>query len=213
MCQVPAHDIADRFGKRFFHLPQRLDHPPDVVRFARITLAFDAIMKRPDQQRHNAKSTLPFQQILQQHDFQFDRMLGQMSDGILEQPIAVTTDKAIDIVLVGGDRAERRLEVLPGQREAFARIVRRGDDHEQRGVRAFDNFLEPPAVGDAAPGIVDVRHQRRANAPFVRDPAAWRPGQPRSARRREQGAELGADRRGIAGIAAKARRFRSGPTT
>ena len=99
----------------------------------------------PDQQRHDRERPASREQVLQQHDFQFDRVLGDVGERVVEQAVAVVLRDAVDVLLVGLDEAERRLEVLPREREPVRRVVRRGDDHEHAGIGVLDQFLESRA--------------------------------------------------------------------
>ena len=49
---------------------------------------------------------------------------------VVEEAVAVVAHETVDVVLVGAGGAERRLEVLPRQRETLVTVVRRADDDE-----------------------------------------------------------------------------------
>jgi len=65
-------------------------------------------------------------------------MLRQMGvDLVVEQAVAVVGDEAVDVILIGGGDAERRLKMLAGENEPLAAVVRRADDDDsEAGVRS-----------------------------------------------------------------------------
>ena len=66
-------------------------------------------------------------------------MLRQVAELVVEQAVAVVADKAVDVLPVGLDNAERGLEVLAREREAMA-AVNRGTS---RGTFAIDRLATP----------------------------------------------------------------------
>src|SRR4051812_28270272 len=95
-------------------------------------------------------------------------MLREMGQPLVsEQPLSISRDEAIDKVLIGRHDTERRLKMLPRQREAMGTVVRCADDDEEPGIGALEDFLEAPGIGDAAAAIVHVRHERGPQ------PAIW----------------------------------------
>src|SRR5262245_4122379 len=83
---------------------------------------------------------------------------------VVEEPVAVVLDEAVDMSLIGAGDAEGGGEILARQREAMLAEMRRADDDEKRCVRAFEQFAKTPGIGVPAARIVDVRHEYRAQA-------------------------------------------------
>src|SRR5262245_18193589 len=84
-----------------------------------------------------------------------------MRERIVEQPVAVVRDEAIDRGLVGRNDSERRFEVLASESEPGRAVVRRADDDEERRRGVLEELLEPPGERPAAAAVVDVRDEGR----------------------------------------------------
>ena len=117
MRQVATDNITHRLLRLAFDGSQRRDHAANVVLLDRLAIPDDTIVKRANQQRHNAEGRVGIE-ILQEHHFQLDRMFRQMGrQFVVEQAVAVVRDEAVDIGLIRESDAERRLEVFARQRE------------------------------------------------------------------------------------------------
>src|SRR5262245_48256061 len=89
-------------------------------------------------------------------------MLRQMGALVVEQAVAVMAYQPIDERLIGGRNAQRGLEVLARQRKPLQAIVGGANDDEQGRIRSLKNLLETTGIADAAPIIIDVRHEDRS---------------------------------------------------
>jgi hypothetical protein len=143
---------------------------------------------------------------LKEDHFQLDGMFRQVSDFILEQAVAVVSDKPVDVMLIGSGYAQGRSEVLAGQGEALVAVVGRADDHKQGRLAALEDFLEPPGKGYAAAVVIDMGQKRGAELP-IRRLFARLAGPPRV---RKQLTKLAAKGLGLPSIAADAARLAHG---
>ncbi len=170
--QVAAADIADpalMFGHRG---PQRIDERPHQRRIARLSAGDDELVERTGQDRHHFERPLAPQQILQEQHLEFDRMLLPMRQFAGKQ-IKIggarrglePGGQPLDEKAIGLDGAQRRVEVLAGDRKQMPRPGVRGtEDDEQIGVALLDHPLVGPGKGRAPAMQVDMRaeHARQS---------------------------------------------------
>src|SRR5438132_4761221 len=133
-------------------------------------------------------------------------MFRQMSQLVVEQSVAVVGCQQVDVALVGFSHAKRRLEMLARQGEALGAVMRRADDHEQRGISALNHLLEAPGERHAAALIINVRHEGGAQLAFG---LVW-PRQARATRAGEILLQLPAQEVGFGRIAADTGRLADG---
>src|SRR5207248_7645863 len=97
--QVPADDVADWFLSLRLSLAQGVNHAPHVGTERWLAARFDAVLKRSDDQRHDANGPAVLVEILQEHDLQFDGMLGKVANLVVKEAVAVMAHQAIDVLL------------------------------------------------------------------------------------------------------------------
>ena len=127
-------------------------------------------MKRAGENRHDLERAAVAQQVLQEHGLKLDRVFLPMGQFVGEQVQLPAARRGRqlgrqlgDELAIGLDRAQRRLEMLPRDREQIAhRVVRRAEDDEQVGVALFDQSLVGPGKRRPAAVQIDVRAQHAA---------------------------------------------------
>ena len=196
--EIAADDVTDRFAACGLGGAQRRDHSREVGCLGRIRLLPHAVAERPREQRHDLELPPVREEVLQQHDFEFDGVLGNVRERVVEQAVAEVLLDAVHIILVGFDQPERGVEVLAAECESVRRVMRRADNDEDTGVGVLDEFAKAVAVGHVAAAVVHVRNEDGAQA--LRGRRGWpRPlaGQSRSAGGREESCELLAEFVGV----------------
>ena len=142
MREVAADNVTDALRARGLRGPQRRHHARDVVGFGRVGLLAHPIGDAAREERDDLERPALGEEILEQHHLQFDRVLGNVGQRIIEEAIAIMLHDSVHVVLVGLDQAKRRIEVLAREREAVGRVMRRGDDDEDARVRLLDRVRE-----------------------------------------------------------------------
>src|SRR5438045_693136 len=101
--------------------------------------------------------------MLEEYYLQFDRMLRQVGEGVVEQAVAVMVHDAVDVSLIGRDDPERRAKILPCQGEPGRRIV----------GRAGTALRRTASPGRSAGAAERAHHRRRASRRLARRGGCW----------------------------------------
>src|SRR5579875_2150830 len=90
-------------------------------------------------------------------------MLRQMGrQFVIEKAVAIMGDESVDVGVMGGGDAQRRLKMFARKCETMQALRGSASDEDQRGRCALEEFFVRPGKTETAAGVIALRQQGSA---------------------------------------------------